>query len=401
MGALVREASGPFVLSEARMIEEIAGDPSGALIPPEHIIPFPTIVLDLRGSSDFRAGRDRAVAGGSAREARLRARRDANARRRRRDARSVAGAAKGLHVKIRHDLMREIDRPLVLAIGFFDGLHLGHREIVRATLRMRKPGRRAGVLTFANHPASYLRPGTEPPLLATPQERLDRLAEAGFEECFFVPFDEQMASMGPQEFLDMLVARIGVCGIAVGETFRFGHKRTGDVDLMRSFLASRNVEIVAVPSVSFDGDRVSSTRIRALVAAGDIERADALLGCAYELRGIVEIGAGRGHGLGFPTANIRPPEKLLPKDGVYAAVARYDGRDCAALLSVGTNPQFGDDGERTVEVWLRDFRGTIYGRELSVRDLRFVRAQHAFASIDDLVAQMRRDLEAVAYPSFA
>jgi riboflavin kinase/FMN adenylyltransferase len=303
-------------------------------------------------------------------------------------------------VKIRHGLTRELDRPLVLAIGFFDGMHLGHREIVRSTLRMRKPGRRAGVLTFANHPASFLRPGTQPALLATPQERLDRLAEVGFEECFFVPFDERIAAMNPREFLDALVTGLGVCGIAIGETFRFGHKRMGDVDLMRSFLAPRNVEIVAVPSVTFDGERVSSTRIRALVSAGDIERADALLGCAYELRGTVEIGAGRGHGLGFPTANIRPPEKLLPKDGVYAAVARYDGRDYAALLSVGTNPQFGE-GEQTVEVWMRDFRGTIYGRELFVRDLRFVRAQHAFASVDDLVAQMRRDLEAVAYPSFA
>ncbi|HEY9086188.1 MAG TPA: riboflavin biosynthesis protein RibF [Candidatus Tyrphobacter sp.] len=304
-------------------------------------------------------------------------------------------------MKIRHDLMRELDRPLVLAIGFFDGLHVGHREIVRATLRLRKPGRRAGVFTFANHPASFLRPGTQPPLLATPQERLDRLAEAGFEECFFLPFDEEIATMSPREFLDVLLARLGVCSIAVGETFRFGHKRTGDVSLMRTFLASRNVDVVVVPSVAVDGERVSSTRIRALVAGGDLARADELLGYSYELRGTVEIGAGRGHGLGFPTANIRPPEKLLPKEGVYAAVARYDGRDYAALVSIGTNPQFGENGERTVEVWMRDFRGTIYGRELCVRDLRYVRAQHAFASIDDLVAQMRRDLEAVAYPSFA
>jgi riboflavin kinase/FMN adenylyltransferase len=302
-------------------------------------------------------------------------------------------------VNVRYDLVRELDRPLVLSIGFFDGMHAGHREIARAALRMRKPGYRAGVLTFANHPATFLRPGTEPPLLATAHERLAAFAEAGYEECFFVRFDERIASMEPREFLDLLIARLGVRALAVGETFRFGHKRAGDVAVMRDSLASQGIDVVAIPSVCIDGERVSSTRIRALVADADMERADALLGHAYELRGAVEIGEGRGHLLGFPTANVRPPEKLLPKDGIYSALARYDGRDYPALVSIGKNPHFGGE-RRTVEVWLRDFRRTIYGREIAVRDLRFVREQRAFASIDELTAQMRRDLKAVAYPSF-
>jgi riboflavin kinase/FMN adenylyltransferase len=135
------------------------------------------------------------------------------------------------------------------------------------------------------------------------------------------------------------------------------------------------------------------------VSAGDLAAADRLLGHPYELRGIVEIGYGRGHDLGFPTANVRVPDKLLPKDGVYACTARYDGRDYAALVSVGTNPQFGGE-KRTVEAWLRDFNHTIYGRELALRDLRFVREQRTFDGVDDLVAQMHRDLEAVAYPAY-
>lgn len=302
-------------------------------------------------------------------------------------------------MKIVRELFRELDRPLVLAIGFFDGLHLGHQEIARATLRMRRPGWRSGVLTFANHPVAFLRPGQEPPLLATLEERIDRFAAIGFEECFVVPFDEAIASLSPDDFLHLIAARLGVRGVAVGETFRFGHKRAGDVATMREYLSGRDVEVAAVPSVVVDGERVSSTRIRALVAAGDLERAESMLGCAYELRGPVELGAGRGHGLGFPTANVRVPEKLLPRDGVYSGVARYDGRDYAALISIGTNPQFGGQ-TRTIEAWLRDFRATIYGRELALRDLRFVREQAAFASVDELVAQMRRDLEAVAYPSF-
>ncbi len=301
-------------------------------------------------------------------------------------------------MKLHHELTRESERPLVLAIGFFDGLHRGHMEIVRATRRLRRPGWRSGVLTFANHPASFLRPGQEPQMLCTPAERVDMFARAGFEECFFVPFDQALAQMSPQAFLDALVG-LGVHGVCVGTTFRFGHKRAGDVTMMREYLEARGVACVGVPNVADEGERISSTRIRGLVAAGKMDVADHLLGRSYELRGVVELGAGRGHDLGFPTANVRVPEKLLPPDGVYSAVARYDGRDYAALVSIGTNPQFAGE-RRTIEAWLRDFHETIYGRELSLRDLRFVREQRVFDGVDALVAQMQLDLAAVAYPAF-
>jgi riboflavin kinase / FMN adenylyltransferase len=293
------------------------------------------------------------------------------------------------------ELVRESERPLVLAIGFFDGFHRGHREIARRTLRLRRPGWRCGLLSFENHPAAHLRPGSEPQLLCTPAERLELFGRAGFEECFFLRFDDAIATLGPREFLEILVQRLGVRGVVVGSTFRFGHKRAGDAILMEEFLASRGVRCIAVEPVCEDGERVSSTRIRKLVADGALAEADRLLaGTGYEIRGSVEIGAGRGHALGFPTANVRVPKKLLPKDGVYAATARYDGRDYAALVSIGTNPQFGGV-ERTVEAWLRDFHATIYGREVALRDLRYVREQRLFADVGELVEQMRHDLEAV------
>ena len=303
-------------------------------------------------------------------------------------------------MEVRHELLRNGQRPLALAIGLFDGFHRGHREIARQTLRMRKPGWRSGVLTFANHPAAFLRPGNEPPLLSTPEERIALFGEAGFEECFWIRFDDRIARLSPEAFLDLLVEELGVRGVAVGSTFRFGHKRTGDALLMEEYFQRRHVGFVPGPNVVDDDGRISSTRIRGLVAAGELGIADRLLeGTGYGIRGTVEIGAGRGHALGFPTANLRPPAKLLPKDGVYSAVARYDGRDYAALVSIGTNPQF-NGKERTVEAWLRDFHGTIYGREIALRELRFVRDQALFGSVDELMAQMRRDLHAVAFPSY-
>jgi riboflavin kinase/FMN adenylyltransferase len=169
---------------------------------------------------------------------------------------------------------------------------------------------------------------------------------------------------------------------------------------MRHVLAEHGVAFVPVENVLDEtGERISSTRVRAAIAAGDMETADRLLGHSYELRGRVMLGRGVGHDLNFPTANLELPQKLLPKDGVYAAVARHDGRDYAALVSIGTNPTF-NGAHRTVEAWLRDFHGTIYGKEIALRDLRFVREQQRFDTVEALKAQMDHDLHAVAYPAF-
>ncbi len=303
-------------------------------------------------------------------------------------------------MKIAREAFRELDRPLSLAIGFFDGMHRGHRALINRARSLRKPGWRTGVLTFEEHPASYLRPGTQPPLITTPDERLRLFADAGIEECYMIPFDESVASLTPEAFMhDVLIAQLGVRAVVTGATFRFGHKRAGDAHTMAEYFAGRDVAYAALENLADAGDRISSTRIRRLILEGEMASADALLGHAYEVRGVVERGFGRGAGLGFPTANIRPPTKLLPKDGVYAAAARLDGRDHAALVSIGTNPTFGENG-RTVEAWLRDFTGTIYGCELALRDLRFVREQKTFAGIEELIEQMRADTLAVPYPSF-
>jgi riboflavin kinase/FMN adenylyltransferase len=289
----------------------------------------------------------------------------------------------------------------VVAIGFFDGFHLGHRAIVRELLRARQPGERAVVMTFRDHPAVFLRPGQEPPLIMTLEERINSLARAGVDEAFVLPFDAAIASLGPRQFLDeTLISRIGARAMVVGENFRFGAKRAGDIAFARQHLAQCGLRFVAVSNELDAGERVSSTRVRAAIAAADLVSADRLLGASYAVRGRVELGLGRGHDLGFPTANIAlPGGKMLPPDGVYAITARHDGRDYRGLVSIGKNPTF-DGPHRTVEAWLLDFSGSLYGEELALRDFRFVRAQQRFANVDLLLEAMRVDAATVRFPSF-
>jgi riboflavin kinase/FMN adenylyltransferase len=304
-------------------------------------------------------------------------------------------------VKIHHVLPdTPPDRTRVVAIGFFDGFHLGHRAIVRAALRERRAGERSAVLTFRHHPTSFLRPGSEPPMIATLEERVNAFARAGIDEAYVLPFDAAMAAMSPETFLDdVLVGRINARAMVVGANFRFGHKRAGDVEVAAAHLAPVGRSAIGVVNETADGQRISSTRIRAAIAAADLEDADRLLGSPYTVRGVVAFGAGRGHDLGFPTANLAvAPEKTLPPDGVYRITARHDGRDYLGLVSIGTNPTFAGE-TRTVEAWLLDFHGGLYGEEVALRNFRFVRGQRTFANADELVRQMHEDAATVKFPS--
>jgi len=304
-------------------------------------------------------------------------------------------------VKIHHALPeRPPERSFVVAIGFFDGFHRGHQAIVREALRLRRAKERTAVLTFRDHPTAFLRPGQEPPMIATLEERVNAFARAGIDEAYVLTFDASVASLSPAQFLDdTLIGRLNARAMVVGANFRFGHKRAGDVAFARTHLHEREREMVGVPNTLDDGERVSSTRIRAAIQAGDMATADRLLGAPYTVRGLVSFGAGRGHDLGFPTANVVvPANKLLPPDGVYRATGRHDGRDYFGLVSIGTNPTF-DGRTRTVEAWLLDFNGALYGEELSLREFRFVREQRRFGSADELIAQMRDDAATVKFPS--
>ncbi len=300
-------------------------------------------------------------------------------------------------MKIHHVLTpRGERRPLTLAIGFFDGVHLGHRAILDQLQVLRRIDTALAVLTFVNHPSEYLRPNEIPPLLTVVEERVNLLAACGLDELYLLPFDAHVAEISARTFLaTYLLEQLRVQALIVGEGFRFGHDREGDVALACEQLTPHGIIVQAAPQVQFVGERVSSTRIREALARAEMPDVDAMLGASYSISGTVMLGAGRGHDLGFPTANLRvDPRKALPCDGVYTVVARSDGRDYPGLLSLGTNPTFGQTG-RSLEVWIKGFTRSIYGEQLRIEQLRFLREQQRFADVSELVVQMQLDAEAL------
>ena len=263
-----------------------------------------------------------------------------------------------------------------VAVGTFDGVHLGHRHVIDAA---RRAGLRTTVVTFDPHPRVVL--GGRVELLATLDRRLELLSAAGVEDVLVVPFDEKLAALSAEDFAEQMLRGIGAEAIAAGETFRFGRGREGDLDL----LARLGFDVRRVPLV----ENVSSSRVRELLHAAEPERAARFLGRPPEVEGIVVRGDGRGRELGFPTANLDVPEGLLvPPDGVYAGSAL----DRRAAVSIGTNPHF-DGVERRVEAHLLEFDGDLYDRRLVVEIWSRIREQRRFDSLEDLVAAIGDDVE--------
>lgn len=288
-----------------------------------------------------------------------------------------------------------------IALGTFDGVHLGHRAVVAAAAAAaERHGVDVCAATFHPRPAVVLRPGTEPQTLAGVTQRVRLLMEAGAEEVVILRFDRTLAELSAQRFVDeILVARLGTVAVAVGEDFRFGADREGDVELLRRAGATHGFEVDAVGIVDADGDRISSSRIRSLIAEGDIGSAAAILGRRPSLEGGVVEGDRRGRELGYPTANLAMvPGQCTPPDGVYAgwAVLPPGERRFAAAISIGTNPHFGDVAERRVEAHLLGFEDEdLYGMAMRIEFLARLRPQEAFADVDALRAQMQRDVATV------
>jgi riboflavin kinase / FMN adenylyltransferase len=270
-------------------------------------------------------------------------------------------------------------RPRQIAVGEFDGVHLGHREVIRGN---------DTVLTFEPHPLQIIRPEAAPKLLTSLDTKADLIAELGVEELVVIPFDQTFALQRPEEFIDnVLVDGLHATRVSVGENFRFGHHAAGDPALLA---ADGRFETRVVPMVEVDGEIVSSSHIRGLVLAGEVEPAARFLGAPFQLRGTVVRGDQRGRELGFPTANIVPDAALVcPGYGVY--VGRADG-DCAAV-SVGVRPTFGAGRSLLVEAYLLDRDLDLYGKRLRIDFLARLRGERRFDSAQALIEQMREDVE--------
>jgi riboflavin kinase/FMN adenylyltransferase len=270
-------------------------------------------------------------------------------------------------------------RPRRIAVGEFDGVHLGHREVIRGC---------DTVLTFEPHPLRVVRPEAAPKLLTSLDVKAELIEQLGVDELVVIPFDEAFAHQSPHQFIDhVLVDRLCATHVSVGENFRFGHRAAGDTALLA---ADGRFEMHVVPLLEVDGEIVSSSHIRALVLAGEMELATRFLGAPFQLRGEVVEGDRRGRELGFPTANIVPDEALVcPGHGVYVAHA---GGGCAAV-SVGVRPTFGTGRAALVEAYLLDRDVDLYGQTLSVDFLQRLRGERRFESVDALVEQMRSDVE--------
>jgi len=269
-------------------------------------------------------------------------------------------------------------RPRRVAVGEFDGVHLGHREVIAGN---------DTVLTFEPHPLAVIRPQAAPRLLTSLDAKIELIAGLGVQELVVIPFDEVFAGQTPSEFIEqVLITKLCATHISVGENFRFGHGAEGDTDMLR---ADPRFEARVVRLVEVDGEIVSSSHIRALVSAGDVEHAGRFLGSPFQLRGEVVHGDQRGRLLGFPTANIVPDEDLVcPGHGIYAA--RADGI-CAAV-SVGVRPTFGTGRAVLVEAFLLDYAQDLYGRVLRVDFISRLRGERRFETAQELVEQMEIDV---------
>ena len=280
-----------------------------------------------------------------------------------------------------------------LALGTFDGVHLGHRRVIGSALeRARDRGLTATVVTFDPHPLEILRPDRPPRLLTTIERKIELVAALGLDELVAIPFTEELSRQSAERFCDqVLVGTLGARSVSVGVNFHFGHNAAGDADLLRS---RPEFDTDVVELVAHEGEPVSSSRIRALVDAGDVAAAARLLGAPYALSGTVEQGDRRGRELGMPTANLDVPEQLLlPAPGIYAATATGDaiGSELPAAVSIGVRPTFGG-GELLVEAHVIDFEGDLYGQVLELEFLERLRDEERFDSASELVEQMRRDV---------
>jgi len=288
-------------------------------------------------------------------------------------------------------------RKVCLAIGVFDGVHLGHQQIIRQTLSdARQHDAVALVLTFDRHPGSIVAPDRVPPLIYSLPQKLRAIESLGADAVLVIPFDKPFSEQTGEDFIRSLARELGkIHSICVGADFVFGHRRSGNVALLMELGAKLHFQVHGLAAVALDGQVVSSTRIREAVRAGDLDAAGQMLGRPYAICGKVIQGDGIGRQLGFPTANLNAADLVLPPKGVYAARTTFEGRSYRVALNIGVRPTVATGLHLRVEAHLLDFHGELCGVELELQIGDRLRAEQTFASPAALREQIARDVTRV------
>jgi riboflavin kinase/FMN adenylyltransferase len=286
-------------------------------------------------------------------------------------------------------------KKVCLAIGFFDGVHLGHQQIIRQTISdARQHDALALVVTFDKHPNSIVAPEKVPPLIYSLPQKLRAIESLGVDALLLIQFDQKFSEQPGEVFIHSLVCELGkIHSICVGADFVFGNKRSGDVALLKKLGGELNFFVHGLAAVSLDGEIVSSTRIRETIGAGNLDSASQMLGRPYAISGKVVAGDKLGRTLNFPTANLEVTGRLLPSNGVYSAVTKLNGQFYHAALNIGFRPTIAlAKPQLRVEAHLLDFRGDLYGVELDLEIGKKLRDEQKFSSVKELQEQINRDV---------
>ena len=297
-------------------------------------------------------------------------------------------------IRLTHDQpLPEALRGSIVALGNFDGFHLGHQAVVNRAIALGFHERRPVIVaTFDPHPVRFFKPDVPPFRLTSLDQRERLFAHAGADAMLVFRFDAELASMDADAFVaEILARRLGVAGVVTGDDFSFGKGRTGDVDLLRKLGEQHGVRAEAVAQVMIDGERVSSGRIREALAAGDPGTATHLLTRPFAVEAVVERGDGRGHALGYPTANVSLGRYQRPAYGIYAVRIRLDDNsEHSGVASFGVRPTF-EEGEEYLETFIFDWEGDLYDRTIEIGLIAYLRPEAKFDSVEALVEQMRKD----------
>src|SRR6266511_2356808 len=292
--------------------------------------------------------------------------------------------------------LAQLPGPLFLAIGVFDGVHLGHQAVISTSTSHAQFGSGTPVvITFDPHPLKVLRPHRAPHLLTATPHKIALIRDLGVEHLLVINFDRKFAATSPENFIEQLVAHSKpLREICVGHEWSFGKDRRGNLDLLKKLGAQSNFDVVAIPPVKMDGAVVSSTAVRRAVEQGDLATAAAMLGRDYTILGTVVAGGKIGKKLGYPTANLSAHSERFPPNGVYLAEAALDGAVYPGVVNLGYRPTVSSGKpERVLEIYLLDFDRDIYGKDVEVRFIRYLRPEQKFDSLDELVRQIAIDVE--------